>query len=398
MRKVRQALLAIACAVSALAGAENVTVRSLRLVPGDPTLWGVNGSQRFLVLASYPDGMQRDVTTQSRLAVSDAKLARVEAAGRIVALADGKFELAAHFAGQVAKTTVTAAGARDPRQFSFARELGGIFTKRGCNSSDCHGSVKGKGGLKLSANALYPQEDYRWIVEGGAYQVLSAEPAGPRIPRIEKKDPEKSLLLLKPTEGLPHGGGRRFSQGSADYLAILNWIKSGAPYGAEADSGSVAIARLEAYPRETVLDRQGSQQLLVTAHLSNGRSEDVTDQVLYTSNNPEVVEVTPEGLVKARKTGEAAVMIRAAGQAISAGFGVIAKPAASYPSVPRRNFIDHLVFEKLRRFNIVPSDLAGDEEFLRRVCLDITGTLPPPARLREFLAAKDPNKRDQVIE
>ena len=81
----------------------------------------------------------------------------------------------------------------------FRREIAGILTKRGCNSAICHGGVKGQGGLKLSANALYPADDYEWITKGGGYQVLTAEVKGERIPRIDLANPEKSLLLLKPT-------------------------------------------------------------------------------------------------------------------------------------------------------------------------------------------------------
>jgi hypothetical protein len=71
---------------------------------------------------------------------------------------------------------------------------------------------------------------------------------------------------------------------------------------------------------------------------------------------------------------------------------------ANYPEVPRRNFIDEFIFSKLRKLNIVPSPLSSDSEFLRRVCLDVAGTLPPPNRARQFLASKDPGKREKLIE
>ena len=148
----------------------------------------------------------------------------------------------------------------------------------------------------------------------------------------------------------------------------------------------------------TALDRNGKQQLLVTASLSNGRREDMTGHVHYQSNNREVVKVTSGGLVEAVNRGETAVMIRTAGQAVSARFGVIAEQISDYPDVPRRNFIDDYVFAKLRKFHIVPSELSTDEEFIRRVCLDVTGTLPPPQRVRGFLASQDPQKRDKLIE
>ena len=371
---------------------------SVRLVPEGVSLWGARAVQRFLVMGKYADGLERDVTRQSRFSISDDQIARVDEGGRVVALADGEAVLGAEVAEQMTKTVIRVEGSEQTRPFSFGQDIGGIFTKHGCNTSDCHGSVKGKGGLKLSLNALYPKDDYQWIVEGGVYQVMTAESGGPKEPRINLEEPEKSLLLLKPTFSVPHGGGRRFTVDSADYEAILSWVGAGAPYGEEGEGQSVEIERLEIFPREGVLEPEGTQQLLVTGYLSNGRREDITEQVLYVTNNPEVVKVTPEGLVKAVKTGETAVMVRAAGKAISAGFGVIAQPIADYPEVPRKNFIDEHVFAKLRRFNIIPSPLSSDEEFLRRVCLDMTGTLPPPERVQEFLSSRNPRKRDHLIE
>src|SRR5262249_29693861 len=78
--------------------------------------------------------------------------------------------------------------------------------------------------------------------------------------------------------------------------------------------------------------------------------------------------------------------------------GVVGDPVPGYPKVAASNFIDEFVFDKLKRFRVVPSELSSDAEFLRRVCLDLTGTLPPPARVREFLASRDPGKRSKLIE
>ena len=152
------------------------------------------------------------------------------------------------------------------------------------------------------------------------------------------------------------------------------------------------------FPKEAVLDSAGKQQLLVTAHLSNGHQEDITSEVLYASNNSDVVKVSSEGLVEAVKPGETAVLIRTPGHNLSASIGVVSRPVANYPKIAPRNFIDEQIFAKLRRFQIIPSDLASDEEFLRRVCLDVTGTLPPAHRVREFLADRDPKKREKLLE
>ncbi len=372
---------------------------SIRLVPKEVTLWGPKASQRFLVLARYTDGLERDVTPQSRLSLSNQEVAAIKQPARVVAKADGKVLLAAEFRGQVAKTGIRIEGVEEARPFSFQRDIGGIFVRLGCSSSDCHGGVKGKGGFKLSLNALHPRDDYKWTVEGGTYQVLAAEAGGEKNPRIDLQEPEKSLLLLKATFEVPHGGGQRFTVDSEEYRTVLDWIGRGAPFGEQAEDEIAQLERVEVFPKEAVLDKTGSHQLLVTAHLTNGRREDITDRVLYVSNNLQVVEVSPEGLVKVVGTGETAVMIRAAGHATSASFGVIADPVSNYPDLPpARNFIDEHVFAKLRKFNIIPSNLCSDEEFLRRVCLDVTGTLPPPPRVREFLANKDPQKRERLIE
>jgi hypothetical protein len=371
---------------------------SLRLAPeGTITVWGEQGAQQFVVLARYSDGMERDVTAGARLTLSDPEKGQIDKSGKFASKANGDVRLTAQFMGRQAEATIRVQGAGEQRPFSFARDIGAILTKRGCNNSDCHGGVKGKGGFKLSVGAQFPKDDYRWIVDGGIFQVLTAD-TGTKTPRINLKDPAKSLLLLKPSAQIAHGGGERIKLGSPDYEKMLQWIRAGAPYGTESAEGVVRIERVEVFPKDAVLDLGGRQQLLVTAYYSNGRREDITDQVLYISNNPSVIEVDENGVINAKKTGETAVLIRAAGRAVSASVGVIEKPIANYPVIEPRNYIDEFVFAKLRKFNIVPSELSSDAEFLRRICLDLTGTLPPPERVRGFLADGNPHKREELIE
>ena len=372
---------------------------SVRIIPEEAILWGVAASQRFVVMGEHGDGLRRDVTARCRLMVSRPELASLADRGRVVARADGAFELTAELDGQRATARVRVEGSGQTRPFSFQRDIGGILTRRGCNTVDCHGGVKGRNGFKLSLGAQFPRDDHHWIVEGGRYEVLTAEQSEPPRPRVDLNAPDQSLLLLKSTGAVTHGGGARLDVGSRDYRAILEWIRQGAPYGEEDGSGAVATEGLEIFPRHVVLDRVGKQQLLVTARLADGRREDVTDQVRYVSNNETVARVDADGRVEAASAGETAVMVRAAGHAASARVGVIARPIAEYPpSPPARNLIDEHVYAKLRRFNIVPSEVSSDAEFLRRVCLDLTGTLPPADRVREFLADSDPHKRDALIE
>src|SRR5439155_10351067 len=188
-------------------------------------------AQEFLPIATHADGTESDVSGDVRWRVSNPALAGVASTGRLTAIADGSLTVTAEFSSGVrASSSVRIQGSQTARPFSFARDIGGIFTKRGCNQAACHGGVKGRGGLKLSANALYPKDDYEWITKGGVYQVLTAEVKGERIPRVDVANPEASLLLAKPTMATPHGGGKRLEKDSEDYKGILAWIKSGAPY------------------------------------------------------------------------------------------------------------------------------------------------------------------------
>ncbi len=368
---------------------------SIRLEPGEVELRGAGATQRFLVVGEYSDGLQREVTSESRLWVSDPGIVRLESVGRVVSVSAGGTELRAELGGKVARATIRTAVTEQRRPFSFDWDIGGILTKRGCNSSRCHGGVKGRGGFRLSSDATDPGEDYAWIVKGGGYQVLTAEALGPREARINVEEPEESLLLQKPTAQVAHGGGQRLEEGTADYEAILNWVRRGGRYEGK---GGVRVERLGVFPTEAVIEERGKHQLAVTAYFSDDRQEDITGQVRYESLNEEVVEVSEEGRVEAVGKGETAVMIRSAGQAVEARFGVIGEPIEDYPEVAGYNFIDEEVFGKLRRFHWIPSELSEDGEFIRRVCLDLTGTLPPVERVREFIGSEDGEKRERLIE
>jgi hypothetical protein len=372
------------------------TLLSLRIVPEDIHLSGLNPSQQVLVLGRYSDGLERDLTGASPLLLGSAEMAAIGKQGQLTALAEGNTTVQARVANRSATAGLTVQSLKTPPRFSFQHDIGGILTKRGCNDSSCHAGVKGRGGFKLSLNALDPKEDYRWIVNGGTYQVMSLESAGPETPRIDPSQPENSLLLRKPTLLLPHGGGVRLTAGSSDYRTLLDWIQSGAPY--EGRDSEAEVERVTLFPEERVLDAEGTQQVLVTAHLADGRTRDLTHQASYHSSNEEVVTVTDSGRVRARTTGETTLIVRTAGHTVSARFGVISEPFHADPSPPPHNFIDDFVFGKLSRFQIPVSPLSSDAEFLRRVCLDLTGTLPPPDRVQEFIASRDPQKRTKLID
>jgi len=366
---------------------------SLSLQPRAVTLPGKGASQQFLLTGTYSDGVERDLSRQARFSLSDPRPARVDGRGQVVALGGGEARLTAEFGGLSAESTINVQASPRTRAASFALDLEGIFTRKGCNDSHCHGSVKGRGGFKLSSQAGNPREDHRWIARGGTFQIYSLESAGPEAPRIRPEKPEESLLLMKPTLQVPHGGGRRLDPAGPDYRALLQWIGRGAPYG----NGATEIVRLEVIPRQIVLEPELSQQLVVTAWLSDGSREDFTRRVRYQPTADAVVEVDENGLIRAREPGEATVLVQAPRLAARVSLAVVSRILEEFPQETPRNFVDQEVRQKLRRLSILPSERSSDQEFLRRVCLDLTGTLPPPRRVREFLDNRDPAKRDHLI-
>ena len=370
---------------------------SVRLLPEEVRLRGKDAAQQLLVIGTYADGLERDLTETSRFSIADPELAEIDARGRVKARSDGRSLLTVQSSGRDLQAIVQVRDSAVSRPLRFDRDIARILTRRGCNSTECHGSVTGQGGFKLSKNAAAPREDYRWIVEGGTFHVLTAE-TGEKVPRVRLEDPGQSLLLLKAGLAVPHGGGQRLEQDSRDYRRIRDWIGGGAVYGPENGARSASLERVAIAPGQVVMRKGGKRQLLVTAHWADGGREDVTRQVRYLSNNPEVVSVGPDGRLTGRQVGETAIQVLAGGQSASATVGVIEEPVAAYPEVPRHNFIDEHVFAKARKFHLVPSALSSDAEYLRRLCLDLTGRLPPVHRVRQFLADPDPQKRSRLID
>jgi hypothetical protein len=268
---------------------------------------------------------------------------------------------------------------------SFVKDVVPILTKSGCANSNCHGSVRGQAGFKLSLFGYEPELDYDAITKAGEGR------------RIDRATPQKSLILLKPTYQLQHGGGERFKIASYEYNTLLDWIRLGAPFDS---ANSPRIRSLTVTPEQITMIGVGSvRKLSAIATYTDGSKEDVSRKVQYTPQDESVVEVSPGGDLKALRPGETAVMVRTLGKAVAMRIAVVSKPAGNdYPSVPRNNYIDDLVFAKLRRLNIVPSDLTSDQEFLRRVYLDVTGLLPTGEESVEFFSSTDPNRRAKLID
>ncbi|HET6408232.1 MAG TPA: DUF1549 domain-containing protein, partial [Chthoniobacteraceae bacterium] len=266
---------------------------------------------------------------------------------------------------------------------SFRNEIVPILTKNGCNGGGCHGKSEGQNGFKLSLLGFEPQEDYEHLV-------LES-----RGRRLMPSAPEHSLLLRKATGDLPHGGGVRLQPGSPEYKALVRWLEQGMPGLKENDP---RVTRIEVTPRESTASLGAEQQLKVTAHMSDGEARDVTALACFESVTREMAEVTESGHVKlGHLPGDAAVMVRFQEHVdvfratIPLGPPLLDLPAA-------KNFIDTLVFEKLKALGLPPSDICDDATFLRRVTLDLAGRVPTPDETDAFLKEQSESKRDQVID
>jgi hypothetical protein len=268
---------------------------------------------------------------------------------------------------------------RTLEQVDFERHVDSLLGRLGCNSGACHGSFQGKGGLGLSLFGYSPEKDFLALTRDGMGR------------RINPADPDHSLMLLKPTAQVPHEGGRRFDKGSWQYQVFREWIAQ----GARRTPGSSTVRRLDVYPREHLFQRPGQAvPLRVVVEFADGTRADMTPFCDFRVKDEAVATVSATGEVRGVQPGDTAIVITYRGQITTARVFVPVAVAAdfAYPRLPGVNYVDREVFAKLRRLNIVPSDPAGDTEFLRRVTLDTIGTVPTPAEIRAFLANRDPNK------
>jgi hypothetical protein len=355
---------------------------SIRVDPPSIKIAGPDARYSLLISGNLADGRVIDLTRDARLTPADPKLLRTEV-NVIRPLADGKSTVRVEVAGKSLTVPVEATGSTTPRQFHFENDIVPLFARFGCNSSGCHGKAEGQNGFKLSVFGFDPAADYAALLKEA------------RGRRVFPAAPERSLLLLKASGQVPHGGGIRFPRGSDAYETVRGWIAAGAPIGS-ADTPTVERIRVE--PAVRILDMHAGQQLRVIATYSDGREVDVTHNARFQTNNDAVAGIGADGLVTTSDVpGEAAVMASFANE-VGVFRVLVPRPGkVEFPKFPERNFVDPLVDSKLRKLNIVPSGPVEDAEFLRRVYLDVIGTLPTADEVRKFLADTRNDKRSKLI-
>ena len=210
-------------------------------------------------------------------------MATVDQTGLVTPVSDGAVTITAKANGQSATAALRVKAAQAPFTWSFRNHVIPVMTKMGCNSGACHGALAGKNGFKLTLRGYDPDVDY---------DTLTRQSDGRRV---SLSSPADSLILLKPTLTIPHGGGKRFAVNSLEYRVIAEWIAAGTPPPAESDP---QITGLEVYPASAILKPEAEQQLVVRAKYSDGQVRDVTRWVKFSSSDEGVATVDDSGHVK----------------------------------------------------------------------------------------------------
>ncbi|TWT59148.1 hypothetical protein KOR42_25370 [Thalassoglobus neptunius] len=269
----------------------------------------------------------------------------------------------------------------------FQNDVQPILTRFGCTSGPCHGKARGQGGFQLSLLGFDSDFDYDAITKDG------------RGRRVFPAAPDESLLLLKPTGQVPHGGGKRLAVDQPEYDTLKTWIQEGMPRRLP---DAPTLINITANPNALVMKNDETHSLTVTAHFDDGSSRDVTRLAAFQSNEAPIASVDETGMIEAGSiTGTAAIMARYQGQITVCDITIPRpEPVASevFDALPRFNFIDDHIWTKLQKLNITPSEICSDHVYLRRVTTDLCGRVPSPDEVQQFLDDPSPDKRQEVVE
>lgn len=381
--RVAWSLMLVAAVAGPRVGWSDDKLVALNIYPPDLHLRTRADSQRFIVVATREDGVTLDVTSQAQVHLEHERLCRREG-NRLWPAADGQTTLHATYQGLNASASISVEEAQAERPISFQLDVMPVFMRGGCNTGSCHGAARGKDGFRLSLFGFDPQGDY--------YR-LTRE-IGTR--RINLAVPEESLLIEKAIGAVPHTGGKRFSLESDYGQTLLAWLRAGAPSDAQPPP---AVVGVDLYPPGAVLEGEGTtQQFIARARYADGTDRDVTDLAVFMSNNDTSAPISPEGVVTAASRGEAFIMARFETHTVGHQVLVLPKGLEFTPTPAGGNYIDELVIAKLNKLRIAPSPLCSDEEFLRRVTIDITGLLPTEQEYHAFLADSSPDKRQRLVD
>lgn len=349
----------------------------LETTPAEISLLGPLAYTQMVVTATLSDGAAVDVTRWCEVQPSEI----VAANSRLLLrpLADGQGKLVVRFGQHTAQLPVSVSGMQTEWTVDFIRDVNPVLSRLGCNQGSCHGAQDGKNGFKLSLRGYDPIFDIRALTDDHAAR------------RINAAAPDESLMLRKPLGLSPHQGGTLMAAGDPYHSILRRWIAD----GSQLDLQSPRVSRIEITPSDPVVNAIGSrQQVRVVAYYADGAQRDVTHEAFITSGNAEVADVDSTGLLTTVRRGEAPILARYEGAYAATTLTVMGeREGFQWTPPPSWSRIDDLVATKWERLRILPSELCSDEEFLRRVHLDLTGLPPSSDEIRTFIA--DPTETQQ---
>ena len=340
---------------------------SLQVFPPDVHLFGARARQTLVVQATFPDGITRDVTSQSAMKLVNPALCKLEQ-NQLVPLADGVTELIVAHGEHSVKVPITVKDAKvDPPDQLQARRDAGLHAGR-----LQHRELPRRGPRqgRLPAVALRLRSRRR---------PLPPDPRDGRPPDQPGRARSDSLLLEKSIGTVPHTGGKRFEADSdATTRRSIRWIEAGAPD----DAATLPPGRaVDLYPEQAVLDGKGATQQIDRAGqlLRRHRPRRHQPGRLPHQQRQRPRAVIPDGLVTAGERGEAFVMARFATYTVGSQFIVF--PRVCKFDVPQRRPRPTTSISwsptSCKKLRIAPSELCTDDD------------LPPPGLPRHHRPAAD---------
>lgn len=357
----------------------------LEIYPDTVVLSDRRDRQQLVVTGYNTANEPSDWTLDARITVANPELAEVRD-GVIYPRADGDTQLVVELGPLKSVLPLRITGSAAIRPVAFESEVLVALSKQGCNSGACHGSPSGKGMFRLSLRAFDPQLDELTLIR---------EDFGRRINPWE---PARSLLLQKPLMQVSHGGGRRIREADEAYDLLKTWIAEG---GHADPPGTARCEQLLVFPdaKRILRLKDGTQQLSAIARLTDGTRRDVTHLVAYESSNTTVATVDAHGRVTPRGRGETVILVRFLEHIETVPLMFIEDvPGFVWSAPTESNYVDTLVNDKLRQLQYLPAETCSDEEFVRRVYLDLLGILPTVEEADAFLADGSADKRARLID
>ncbi len=266
----------------------------------------------------------------------------------------------------------------DGARVDFETGIMPILTKAGCNAGACHGAAIGRGGFRLSLYGSNPDADYNAIVHE-----LQGRRVNPHVP-------ERSLLFLKATETVEHGGGTRFDENHPAAQRMLSWVAAGMPrssrrlvrFRAEADVATAHAGQMVRLRGEAVYD--------------DGQVEDVTDWMVTTVAD-EYRTRRVDGGVQPERAGRHLVIVRYRDRVVPVEI-IVPFTDTQPPTDVSANLIDVNLAARFEQLGLPVSPPCDDYTFVRRAHLTLTGRLPTADQIRQFVTNEAADRRTLLID